>query len=94
VLDYCGKSKVDLGVFARTYVHNPAIDPFGNFIAYCHLYLSRAFELPRSKFYYLLRVIDGIKSFCEKEKVDIEEAIQIKHEYNKSRPYRHGGKKI
>jgi NTP pyrophosphatase (non-canonical NTP hydrolase) len=26
--------------------------------------------------------------------IDLEEALHIKHEYNKSRPHRHGGKKI
>ena len=29
---------------------------------------------------------------CGKEGIDIEEAISFKHEYNKTRPYRHGGK--
>jgi hypothetical protein len=25
--------------------------------------------------------------------VDVEQAISLKHEYNKNRPYRHGGKR-
>jgi NTP pyrophosphatase (non-canonical NTP hydrolase) len=38
----------------------------------------------------IIRILD----FCGKEEIDIEAAIRIKHEYNKTRPYRHGGKTI
>lgn len=38
----------------------------------------------------IIRILD----YCGHEGIDIEQAIKIKHEYNKSRPYRHGGKVI
>ena len=38
----------------------------------------------------MLRILD----FCGHEKIDIEGAILRKHEYNKKRPYKHGGKVI
>lgn len=38
----------------------------------------------------VIRILD----YCGKENIDIEEAIRIKHEYNKTRPYKHGGKVI
>ena len=38
----------------------------------------------------IIRILD----YCGKEGIDIEEAISFKHEYNKTRPYRHGGKKL
>lgn len=38
----------------------------------------------------MIRILD----YCGHEGIDIEEAIRIKHEYNKTRPYKHGGKVI
>ena len=42
----------------------------------------------------LIDCVIRIFDYLVKEKVDIEEIIRIKHEYNKTRPYKHGGKKI
>ena len=38
----------------------------------------------------IIRILD----YCEYAGIDIEKAISLKHEYNKTRPYRHGGKII
>lgn len=38
----------------------------------------------------MIRILD----WCGKENIDIERIIKQKHEYNKTRPYKHGGKLI
>lgn len=38
----------------------------------------------------VIRILD----YCGHAGIDIENAVKIKHEYNKTRPYKHGGKKI
>lgn len=37
----------------------------------------------------IIRILD----WCGKEGIDIEAILKAKHEYNKGRPYKHGGKK-
>ena len=36
----------------------------------------------------VIRILD----WCAKEGVDVDNLLQMKHEYNRTRPYRHGGK--
>jgi NTP pyrophosphatase (non-canonical NTP hydrolase) len=38
----------------------------------------------------IIRILD----YCAYAGIDIDEIIRLKHEYNKTRPYRHGNKRI
>ena len=38
----------------------------------------------------LIRILD----WCGKKDVNVDGLLTMKHEYNKTRPYRHGGKKL
>ena len=82
---------------------------FGDMIALFHTELSEAFEEYRNghkpdEIYFNKEKPEGIPieladciirifDYCGKEGIDIEQAIKVKNAYNKTRPYRHGGKK-
>lgn len=82
--------------------------PFGEVIALCHSELSEALEAyrngeqliwmngdkPDGMAVEMVDCIIRILDYLAHIGVDVEEVIQIKHEYNKTRPYKHGGKKI
>ena len=38
----------------------------------------------------IIRILD----WCGKEQIDVDALMKAKHEYNKTRPYRHGGKRL
>lgn len=83
---------------------------FGEIVALCHSELSEALEAYRldlpmeyiqndtgkpdgvavEMIDCLIRILD----WCGKEGVDVDEVLTRKHAYNKTRPYRHGGKKL
>ena len=81
---------------------------FGDIVALCHTELSEALEEYRNgkpMFYVEEEKPEGIATemadciirildWCGRERIDIDEVIKIKMEYNKLRPYKHGGKLI
>lgn len=56
-----------------------------------HLYLSNSLK-PEGVAVELADAVIRILNFCESEGIDLIQAMRLKHEYNKKRSYRHGGK--
>ena len=83
---------------------------FGEIIALCHSELSEALEEHRNgrkptEIYLngdkpegipieLADIIIRILDYCGKENIDIDYSMKLKMEFNKTRPYKHGGKVI
>jgi len=82
--------------------------PFAEIIALCHSELSEALEAyrndepmvwmngdkPDGMAVEMADCIIRILDYLAKEELDIESIIEAKHNYNRTRPFRHGGKKI
>ena len=80
---------------------------FGEIVALCHSELSEALEeyrndkpliyevngKPEGIAVEMIDCVIRILDWCGKEGIDVEELIKKKHEYNKTRSYRHGGKR-
>lgn len=75
---------------------------FGDVIALCHAELSEALEeyldalgkKPEGIAVELADCMLRILDWCGKNNIDIEAILREKQEYNKTRPYRHGGKAL
>jgi len=98
-LEYCPEAD-DLYTYEGKTPKEEQAD-FGDFIARCHSDISDAYLRATDRDMNIYRAaalsvcIRRIEAYCERKRgYDLSRIIAIKHEYNKTRPYRHGGKRI
>lgn len=93
ILDYCGKYGIDLDTEIAG--RGAAFDRYAlpALVNTCHCLISRAYSDEQTARVFLAECVAIIEYWCGENGFTLEEAIRIKHEYNKTRPYRHGGKK-
>ena len=100
--DYLGHEKVD----AERTIDDDGIDAtdkdwipehirkdmktFQGFIAAGHWLLSHAYQYRLGTWSTLIFTILAIEEFCQNNGIDLDRAIKLKMEYNKTRPYKHG----
>ena len=67
---------------------------FGERITECHQQLSLAYGEARFRVVHIKILLGGVYGMAAHYGIDLDAAIQAKLEYNRSRPYRHGGKTL
>jgi NTP pyrophosphatase (non-canonical NTP hydrolase) len=83
----------DLDAEDERCICNPECTGCGASKAFIEFCASR-YEKPEGIAVELADCIIRILDYCGRAGIDIDGAIRIKHEYNKTRPNRHGGKRI
>lgn len=107
ILDWYGKEGLDTdallleaGIITMCDLPTPVYGSFGNFIALLHNLLSMAYACwcnasgISASALRLAKCIREIMAWAKENGVDMEHILDMKHEYNKDRPYRHGGKAL
>ena len=76
------------------------VNSFGSLMAHLHRNLSAAYDHDcnadgvRKTALYMAVCCNEIFDWAQSQGVDLDEILRIKHEYNKTREYKHGGKVI
>lgn len=97
ILDWCGKEGVDIETATRYGAKDvDSIDgeSFGENITVLHYALSFAYRFAASRLICLSAIIAAIYKWAEVNSIDMDAILRLKHEYNKTRPWRHNGKVI
>lgn len=94
ILDFCGHKDIDIAeILMERRAGNDTLT-FPELIAECHSLISGAYKFRKfSRPYYFAECVSLIDFWLEENGGNLMEAMKLKHEYNKTRPYRHGGKK-
>lgn len=99
ILDLFGKSGIDAG-HAMLHAEEPASRAdlstvsFGAFVNNLHNHVALASILPGKEVDHLCFCIQEIMRWGKWAGVDMPSIIQMKHDYNTTRDYRHGGKRL
>lgn len=96
VLDCAGAMGLDVDNGAgEHYIIMPEIDGFAHMIYLLHsLVKDVAYDgLKLFNVAAIRSIINTIEDYCKSKNLDFEALLRLKHEYNKTRSYRHGGKK-
>lgn len=94
ILDYCGHEKLNIeeGLNMRRAGNDTYALP--ELVAECHYLISIIYLKVEPCLLCFAECISLIDYWCDENGIDLAEAIHIKHEYNKTRPHRHGGKRV
>lgn len=91
ILDYYGSSEADVDNEINKFKRfNYVAENFGAFISDCHKSLSYSYAFEDTN--HLALCVCKIYAWAEINSVDMDEVIRIKHEFNKTRSYKHGNK--
>ncbi len=101
ILDYCGHSGIDVdkAVSEINLIYRECSLP--EIVTECHVYISYAYAhnshwSPTDEGTmedYLVICIMKISRWLSQNSIDLMDVIALKHEYNKTRPYKHGNKR-
>lgn len=101
VLDWCGHEKIEidetfiafnLEILKRLNGDGKPTLTFAEGISAIHTGVSNWYQNRENDFE--TSVVSGVYSIACDYKIDLESSLLEKHEYNKTRPYKHGGKII
>ena len=100
ILDFLGHENVDIDDLIRNGIYQDELkDTLPEAVAYLHFIISYSYLYGRSgrrakRNKYLFTAIEYIRKWLELHGENMEEIMLIKHEYNRTRDYRHGGKAL
>jgi hypothetical protein len=97
VADYCGKISIDLDNYSKNTEVLTEEDGFEGGLAHINYTLSQAWATrkePQSIAYWLGTSVRFTFELASRFDIDLWTVIEEKTTFNRTRPYRHGGKKI
>lgn len=100
ILDYCGKEDINIDEMMNQLLILDVNFQLPELISECHLFISLSYNATKRQYieftqnYFLIKCIALIMNWCTKNGIDVENIILLKHEYNRTREYKHGGKVI